>query len=376
MVTEKTIKQLLDRNGDTKITITMPTYKVGAERQQNPIRFKNLLSKVDDELTALGFKENDRKKILKPANEILEQSLFWSGMEHGMTVYLTRDYFEVFRLPYELEEMVYIQDHFLVTPLLPMISSSGSFNILAVSLKNTRLLRCTRTSVTDITPKEVPGDINDWMDEKPEQQLQFHTGNNEGEKAVFFGHGNAGEDHKEIVEEYLRDVEKALRPTLKNQADPLLLAGVERNLGLFRKIVNHNRLMEQEIDRNPDDLSDTQLRDQGWSIVREYFLSNLYQSLEEYEKSNSELISTDPSEIIPSTITGKTGAIFIAKNAIRWGKYDDKNHKVLYQNQRDGDAVELMNWLSMKGLETGSSVYVLPKEEMPVQSEVAALFRY
>lgn len=377
MVTEKTIRQLIQQDhGERKITLSFPTEKIGPERQQNPIRLKNLILKAKKKLTSTGLREDESEKILKPAKELLGQSLFWSDMGYGMVIYLAPDYFEVYKLPYETRELIYLNNQFLITPLLPMISVDGSFSILAVSLSKPRLLRCTRNSVNDITPQNLPAGLDEWLEEKPEHQTRVHTSNIEGVGTIYSGHGATEEDQKEIAGLYLRDVEKEITKDMNKINDPLLLIGLKRNTALYRKANHYVRLLDNEIDHNPDDLSESQLRDKGWAIVREYFLSDLYKSLENYQESSSELVSTDPSEIIPSAVMGKAGSIFITKDLIRWGKYDEQNHKVLYKNTPEDGDVDLMNWLSIKGLETGSKVYVLPREEMPENADVAALFRY
>ncbi len=375
MVTEKMIKKLIQKNGQRKVTLTLPTEKVGDKRQQNPIRFKNLLTHASGQLVERGMREDEAAAYLQPAKELLGQPLFWSSMEHGMVVYLAPDYFEVFKIPYEIREMVYVNQHFRITPLLPMISTNGSFCVLAISQENVRLLRCTRTNVTNITPEEIPVTISGWLDETPQPHIQFHTGT-EGDGAMFFGHGASEEDRKEILQQYFRDVEKGITAAMKRINDPLVLAGLKTNISLYKKVNNYGRILENAIERNPDDLTDAQVRDHGWEHIRDYFLKDLYQSVDVYRESPSERISSDPSEIITSTIMGKSAAIFIKKDHIRWGKYDDANHKVLYRNEPGSDDVDLMNWLSIKGLETGSNVYILSPDEMPDQSEVAALFRF
>ncbi len=375
MVTEKMIKKLIQKNGQRKVTITLPTEKIGNERQQNPIRFKNLLSRATEQLVQKGMKEDEADLYLKPAKELLGQPLFWSKMEHGMVVYLASDYFEVFKIPYDIREMVYVNRDFRITPILPMISTNGSFCVLAISQIKVRLLRCTRISSADITPDDIPVTISGWLDETPQPHIQFHTGS-EGDGAVFFGHGASEEDRKEIVEQYFRVVEKGINRTMNQINDPLLLSGLKTNIALYKKINNYSRVLDNAIERNPDDLSDAQLQDFGWDVIRDYFLSDLYDSMEIYRESPTGRISSDPAEIIISTIMGKSAAIFITKDLVRWGRYDDENHKVLYRNEpRDGD-VDLINFLSIKGLETGSNVYILPQEEMPDHSEVAALFRF
>ena len=376
MVTEKTIRDLIEKNGKRKVSITLPTEKVGDERQQNPIRFKNLLNKTLQKLTSDGMKEDEATTFLQPAKELLGQPLFWSSMEHGMTVYLTDDYFEIFKLPYEIREMAYVSDHFRITPLMPMISTNGSFCVLAVGQENPRLLRCTRTSVRDITPDDVPESLKQWIGEKPEQQVQFHTGNNEGEGAVFFGHGATEEDHKELVQGYLREVERPVTKKMKQINDPLVLAGTEPNLPIYKKINKYSRALEDTVDRNPNGISDTQLRDQSWNVVRDYFLSDMFEYIETYREGSSEYISRDLTEVITSTVMGKSAAIFITKDVVRWGKYDEDQHKVFYNNTPSNDDVDLMNWLTIKGVKTGGKVYILPGEEMPDNSEVAALYRF
>ncbi len=376
MVTEKKIKQIIKNNDKQKVTLTLPTQKVGTERRQNPIRFKNLLTLATDKLKATGMKEEEASGFLEPAKKLLGQPLFWSNMEHGMAVYVSEGYFEVFKLPYEIDEMAYVNDHFRITPLLPVISISGTFCILAISRKNIRLLRCTRTSVNDITPEDIPVSVEEWADEKPEQQIQFHTGNVEGEGAIYFGHGAAEEDFKEIVEEYFRDIEKRITKTMKKINDPLILAGLKTNIAMYQKANKYSRVLGDAIDYNPDELSNDRLRDKGWNIIQNHFLNELYKSIETCRENENALISNDLSEIITSTVMGKSATIFITRDLIRWGTYDEENNKVFYHDTPKDDDIDLINWLSIKGLESGSKVYLLPPEEMPIQSEVAALFRF
>lgn len=375
MVTEQTIKKLIHKNNPFKVTITLPTEKVGNERQQNPIRFKNLLSDAADQLQQRGMKADEAASFLKPARELLGQPLFWSNMEHGMTVLLATDYFEVFKLPYDIREMVYVNDHFRITPLLPMTGTNGTFCILAISQEKVRLLRCTRNSITDITPDDIPVTITGWLDESPQPHIQYHTGS-EGDGAVFFGHGASEDDRKEILEQFFRVIEKGIVRTMNQVNDPLILAGLKANISIYRKINNYGRVLDQSIERNPDDLKEVQLRDLGWEIIKGFFLRELYESIDTFRESPTGRISSDLSEIITSTVMGKSAAIFIAKDFLRWGKYDESGHKVFFRNEPGNSDVDLMNWLSIKGIETGSNVYILPQEEMPGPSEVAALFRF
>jgi len=374
MVSEKTINDLINNDSDLSITITLPTHKTGEEGKQDPIRFKNLVKKVEDQLTGRGKKNGEIEKILKPAKELLEKPLFWSHLEHGLAVYITENSFDVYKLPYTVDEQLFVNDHFLITPLLPMTSMDGTYCVLAVSRQKLRLLKCTRNDVVDITPDDISVSVADYLEVDPEKELQFHTGAM-GEAAMFFGHNANEEDKRVIVEQFYREVEKEITPLMNGMGDPLVLIGLKENIHIYKKANNYGRIVEDIIPHNPDELSEKQLKDEGWDVIKEYFLKDMYKSLDNYSKQPNEKVSNNLSEIIEATVMGKSQIIFLSKGEKKWGMYDEENHTVHY-TKSENDSVELLNWLSITGFKRGSKVYMLPKEEMPIRSTVAAEFRF
>lgn len=374
MVSEKTINDLINNDSDLSITITLPTHKTGEEGKQDPIRFKNLVNKVEEQLTKKGKKNGEIEKILKPARELLEKPLFWSHLEHGLAVYITENSFDVYKLPYTVDEQLFVNDHFLITPLLPMTSMDGTYCVLAVSRQNLRLLRCTRNDVVDITPDDISVSVADYLEVDPEKELQFHTGAR-GQAAMFFGHNANEEDKRIIVELFYREAEKEITALMNGLGDPLVLIGLKDNIHIYKKTNNYGRIVEDIIDHNPDELSEKQLKDEGWDVIKEYFLKDMYKSLDNYSKQPNEKVSNNLSEIIEATVMGKSQIIFLSKGEKKWGMYDEENHTVHY-TKSENDSVELLNWLSITGFKRGSKVYMLPKEEMPIRSTVAAEFRF
>lgn len=375
MVSEKTINELINQDGEIFVTITLPTHKKGEESKQDPIRFKNLLTEASEKISAINSKNGIADKLLTPAKELLNKPLFWSHLERGLTVYISENTFKVFHLPYEVDEQAYVNDHFLITPLLPMTSMDGTFNILTVSRQKLRLLQCTRNEVMDITPDGMSTSVDDYLEIDPEKQLQFHSGAR-GQKAMYFGHNANEEDKMIVVESFYREVEKEITSTLKETMNPLILVGLTENLNLYLKINNYNRLVNNDIVFNPDELTDKQIRDKGWEVIKTHFLSDMYRTLEKYSELSNERYSNNLGEIVEATVMGKSSTIFIAKGEQKWGFYDKENHTVQYSSKPNNNDVELLNWLSITGFRTGSKVYILPKEEMPTRSTVAAEFRF
>lgn len=375
MVSERTIRDLINQKGENLVTITLPTHEKGEESKQDPIRFKNLLSEAEKKLEERVKKNGFADKFLKPAKELLDTPMFWSHQKNGLAVYITEDSFNYYKLPYEVNEQVFVNDHFLITPLLPMTSMDGTFTVLAASRKNIRLLRCSRNSVHDITPPDIEASVSDYLEVDPQKQLQFHSGA-KGQSAMYFGHNANEEDKMVVVEAFYREIEKELTGVMNKANDPLIIVGLVENANLYEKVNSYNRIVEEKVNHNPDELSDKELRDKGWEVVKDYFLSEMYQSLKKFSEYGEDRVSNNLGEIIESTVMGKSSTIFISRGETKWGKYDEKNHTVHYSTNPNGEDVELLNWLSITGFKTGSKVYVLPKEEMPIRSTVAAEFRF
>ena len=375
MVSENEINKLVNRNGSDLVTITLPTHKTGEESKQDPIRLKNLLAEAVSTLKENGKKEPDAEKYLKSAFDLLDKPMFWAHADDGLAIYISEAESEIYKLPYKVDEEVYVNDHHLITPLLPMLSMQGTFCVLVASRQNAKLLKCTRNEVEDITPSDVSLSVDEYLEVDPQKQLQFHSGD-QGQKAMYFGHNASEEDKMVVVEQYFRELEKGVTRVMRERKDPLVQVGLKENLTLYKKINNYKRLIDQAVETNPDELIDSDIRDKGWSVIQKHFLKDMYESLENFSEQPEGKVSTNLGKIVEATIQGRTETIFISKEEKKWGLFDEAEQEVHYSSERKKDDIELLNWLSITGRKTGSDVYVLPKDEMPMRSMVAAEFRF
>src|SRR5690625_1689002 len=123
MISESTVHDLIDYESDLSITITMPTHMRGEDTKQDPIRLKNLISKASELIISKGGTQSQADKLLQPASDLLRKPLFWAHVEYGLVLYISKDKFDLHQLPYPVQEQAYVADHFLITPILPMIRS-------------------------------------------------------------------------------------------------------------------------------------------------------------------------------------------------------------------------------------------------------------
>ncbi|MEX0638846.1 MAG: hypothetical protein WD094_00190, partial [Balneolaceae bacterium] len=193
MIRTTDIRDLNSKSEELNITITLPTHRKGEEVQQAPIRLKNLVNRVQKDLKERGMKDREIEEYLGKARELISDLKFWNHTDKGLALYINSSLFKSMQLPYDLKENTSVSDQFLLTPLFPMVSLEGTWTMLSLNLNNIRLLRCTRNEMTDITPEDIITSMDEFLEEKPEAHLQFHTGAS-GKEAMYFGHGGNDED--------------------------------------------------------------------------------------------------------------------------------------------------------------------------------------
>jgi hypothetical protein len=144
------LKSLIAQQGKWCVSLYMPTHRVGREQQQDPIRLKNLLAQAEANLLANGVRRPEVQKLMRPAEELLWNRDFWQHQGDGLAIFLTNDFYKVYRLPVEFEELLNTGTSFYIKPLLPSLGRGIKFYVLAVSLNNIRLFEGNADTMSEI----------------------------------------------------------------------------------------------------------------------------------------------------------------------------------------------------------------------------------
>jgi len=258
LITKKDLKELISKEGDLCISIFMPTYKTVPDTRQNPIRFSNLLKEAERLLDEVEIAATEKEQLQKPLINLANDQMFWLQQSDGLALFVSKGFFKYYRLPEPFEEVVTVTDLFCIKPLIPLLSGWGQFFVLAISLHEIKLLRCSRYTAVEIPIEGVPGSLEEALQyDDFEEQLQFHTGTPGGagkRPAIYHGHGAAGDErrHKTDILRFFQRVDKGLHEVLKEEKVPIVLAGVEYLLPIYREANSYNYLMDNWIPGNPD----------------------------------------------------------------------------------------------------------------------------
>jgi hypothetical protein len=371
-LTREDIKTLIETQEEWCVSLFMPTVRAGAEVQQNPIRFKNLLRTAEERLSELGVRVPDIESLLKPAQGILDNPDLWRGNSDGLAVFAAAGQLKYYYLPTRFEELVLVERRFHIKPLLPLLHSEGRFYVLALSQDHVRLLEGTRYSVNAIEMLQLPANLADAL-QYDETRKVFRTG---GGAAVY---GGGEVEFKLDILRYFQIIDHGLRELLAGQRAPLILAGVDFLLPLYREANTYNHLLAEGLTGNPENLSAKDLHQRAWQLVRPYFEQTqreyqaLYVGLAGREDGRA---SDNLKQIIQADHDGRVEALFVPHGVQLWGVYRAHSQNVhVHPSYQPGDQ-DLLDLAAARTFINNGVVYVVDPPDMPLGKEVAAVFRY
>jgi hypothetical protein len=374
------LKTLTEKPSGSCVSIYMPTHRMGTTTQQDPIRFKNLMRQAEELLVGGGLRGQDARDLLEQAKK-LDNSEFWQYQSDGLAIFISTNVFRHYCLPLDFEELVVVTDRFHFKPLLPLLTSDGKFYILALSQNDVRLLQGTRYSVSEVDLEDVPQSIAEALKyDDPEKQFQFHTGTPQvgGDRAgMFHGQGAGNDEQKDRLLRYFRKVSGGLEELLKNQRSPLVLAGVDYLLPIYKEANNYPYLMDEGITGNPEELKAEELHSPAWEIVQPYFEQAEQNVINRYQElAGTGQTANNIQEVVSAAYYQRIESLFVPVGVQQWGLFNPSTSEIqLHQKHEPGDE-DLMDFAAIHTVLNGGTVYAVEPEKVPGDAPLAAVFRY
>jgi hypothetical protein len=380
VISRSQLRELLEESSRLCVSIFMPTHRSGPETLQDPIRLKNMLRKITQDLTATGLRSPEVGKFLNPASSLLDDYRFWQHQCHGLALFLCPRLFRCFRLPVDFHELAIVADHFHLKPVLPLFTSDGRFYVLALSQNQVRLFQGTRDRITEQAFEGVPKSLSEAVGSAPpELQVQYHTASAEGaghRPAIY--HSQGADVASELnLRQYFRQIDRGLCDLLREEQAPLIIAAVEYLFPIYRAINHYGSLLDDFLQGNPDQLKAVALHSQAWPVVQAYFHKAQEHAAEEYrELVGTPRTSNKLSEIVLAANEGRIATLFVTVGVQFWGSCDARTRRVdLHTTQATGDE-DLLNLAAMRTYSTGGTVFAVISDQMPDRAPAAAVYRY
>lgn len=395
LLPRKDIEPLLRVSGGPCVSIFLPTFRAGGERQQNPIRLKNVVRNVAERLEEdWGMRSPDADELLDPVKRLVDDNSFWLHQSDGLALFLSPDTFKSFRLPVQLNELAVVEKRFHLKPLLPLLSGDGDghFYILSLSRKNIRLLSASRFRVEeiDLESQGVPTSFTEALGDLKQIQMQASTSSKTPHRfsmgprggPIFSAHATGEENLDADLRNYFERFDDALGRIDVDRKAPVVLAGVEYLLPIYRDVATtFQNICEDALRGNMEGEKAEDLHAAAWEIVEPHFLQERRRAAERFgDLSGSGRSSADLNVILPAAHDGRVESLFVARGVRVWGSYEGgENRSITFQSGQDGPRNGNEDLLDLAAVQTylnGGKVFVVEQKDVPEGKSLAAVFRY
>jgi hypothetical protein len=123
---------------------------------------------------------------------------------------------------------------------------------------------------------------------------------------MYHGQGAGEDEQKVLIEQYLNLVEKDLKEIFREQQAPLILAGVDYLLPIYRKVSEYPHIMEAGIIGSPEHSRPEELQEQAWPIVETYFRQETEKAVAQYQQlAGTDKATDNVEEIFAAAFTGR-----------------------------------------------------------------------
>jgi hypothetical protein len=258
------------------LTIYAPHIEIDPRGLSNPnrIELKNMLAQAETALLDDGVEPRDVKQTLRPARGLLSSREFWPIRSENLVLFMHPKLFDYYHVPGDIPYALTVSRGFNLDPLLEIMRDNRSYLVLALSHKNVRMYEGDRFTIRRLKLKNFPTNMELALgiDEYP-NWLETHrvAPTRQGKKSEdFHGQYNENETDKQMLLRFFRMIDVSLRKFLQKKDKPLILAGVDYLLPIYREANTSPYLMKKALTGNYERANPGKLREEAWQLLKAY----------------------------------------------------------------------------------------------------------
>jgi hypothetical protein len=377
--------ELLGQRGQpgTHVSLFIPTHRFGSGIQADRIRWRNLLTAAESVLSDRGLRAPDITELLAPARALHDDGAAWQHMSDGLALFMRPGWHRAFRVPVDVPSVGTVGEHFVIGPLLRLVSGDRHFLVLALSQREVRLLEGSLQHIEELELRDVPTSLRQVIEPTEPRsatmaRLTSSTVGGHPGRAVFYGHGAADEHFKkDEVRRFIGQVAEGLRNYLAGQDLPMVPVGLDYLVALYREANAYQHLTGEAVLVNPDQLSEAELHAAAWPIVSDILDRQARSAVESFEELHGTgRASNDPQVIEAAARDGRVETLLVAAQPWCWEQFASDTPVVQLGAQRAFSHCEQLDRAAADALSRGGHIHALSASEVPGGGDIAAVFRY
>lgn len=365
------------------VSLYFADHDPGEKTRQDEVRLRNALEGAESRLRELGFDKGAIAELLDPVRAIADEMGPWHMEGNAFAIFRSPDVFRVFRPMDKVDEISVVAEHFYILPILGMLDADRHWYVLALSQKNVRLLKCTAHSSEEVSlPPGTPTALDEWLNtrlpnESPDQRGPAEETPKEPGATLGTFTSQTDRDRKdEFLQNFFREVDKGVMEFLRGESAPLVLAGVEQQVGFYKRISGYLHLTDGAVHGSPEGLKGGEIHSRALPIVQEHLHLPMKKALESLDRASNDLRAVGPAHCVKAAYEGRVAHLFVAKTGAMWGSFNTDNMEIQVHPERQLNSEDLINLAVVEAIAHGSDVWPLPPEQIPGNAQVLAVLRY
>jgi hypothetical protein len=360
------IAQLQAQTEYPSVSILMPIYAASPDnRQQTPIRIKNLLRQAEERLRA-EFSERDLEPLHARLQD-LATNVDSEQAAHGLALFASPGFSRMYYLPFPVQERVSVNHGFATRDLVQAHVQSPRYLALSLSEKTTHLLEGVRDHLREIEDCGFPVtlEVEGVRSELP---------------------GTYGIEttrlHDREEREYFNRVQHALEAILARQNLPIALIGTTRTLAFFDEVTQHKGKPRfhviARLTGNYEKLPRRDLEAKLWPLVEEGLHAELQQVKERYDNASTDHQACGLRYVWRAANEGRVDTLLVEEDYYQPARIRDKTLHFLADGARDGEGApeDAVDETIAAVLNTGGNVVFFKPGELESCQRIAAILRY
>jgi hypothetical protein len=371
------LQELLKQAGGTCVSIYLPTQPIPTrDTRGETLHFKNLLADAQEQLTSQIGDPEKARAILRPAFALLADEEFWKHQGQGLAVLLAADVLRTFRLPGPVEEAVYVDNRFYVTPLLELLNDYP-FYILTLNRGSARLLSAGRGGARDLAVPGMPKSQAEANQHRESEKL-LQMRNSAGPAGSF--HGEGADTHEPNVDEreFLLKIDDALASKLRNGLAPLVVIGLAPLPGMFAGLTKHQNLVGR-IEHDAAHATPAELQRLAWPFIEPLTTAQIRSAQNvfgSFSANQPNRTANDPAAIIEAAEAGRVDTLLVARPNVQ-PEVGAFGERIPSEHGTDLPTPEPQLESAVQAtLANSGRVCLVPQHDMPTDSSMAAILRY
>ena len=287
-------------------------------------------------------------------------------------------------LPQAPAASVQVDRRFRLQGILPQLFGRDRYYLLKLSQQSVRLWDCDGVAMFPVSLEGLDTDIREtphFGDAQRQTSLHTNSAGHHGQGRGDVAHSGAGpgdgKDGKSEIETFFRQIDHGIQSRMTGPAVPLLLAGVEFLMPIYRKVNTYKGLLGSELPGNPEasgSLADLHVRANALIAERERAERNAAMGMfvENLARARSCAGYTDT---VPCAVQGRLTHLFLEQGAPRWGAFESGSGRTdLWDVYRDG-AEDLANLACIHAYHGRARIYAFAAGDLPDGAGIAGLCR-